>query len=1575
MECTVPPSRGKEKRIPEISLNGQDWDKNPGVAFYYYEPPFISSVSPDNISPKGGTVVNVTGTNFPNTGTVICKFANEDTVGKYVDDSHVNCTSPPIQKPGKVPLKVAFRENEFSDPFPLDCFDNPVLESIDPQTGPEPGDTLLKCKGKKFPVGSSNSIKCVFNKKILREATVIDDETLYCSTPSVLNKNGINEGNVKEYPVDLTMDNGAQLIGKTQKFQYYKQHTIDKVEPSIGPVEGLTKVKLYGQDFSNLDKNKLSVRFATYKAKILEVGKNNIITVEAPPANFTGPVAVQISFNDQQFDEKNHNKNNTYIYHKFPVVSGMENTKGPTNGENDLILHGVNFVKAYDTPKETKDEYKPEQFDDIYYKFIDASNGEELGPVKKTKPKSNQDLILKTPKLKDPKKMKIKLSYNDQDYKTYEGFEYELYKLPSIKKISPLYAPLKGKENEKVTVSVDNLSCNEPPCEYDCLFKTNNTQFVVNGTYTKANTISCDMPKVRNPETYNVEISPKGEDTYTNNGHNFTFYDPFVLRVEPQIISTKGGTDLDIYGYGFADTSELKALFGSSEEGGFGINCSGRKCTQSVEFIDSQHLRVKSRPRSGMKINATDEDLQNEKFPVEVSVYGDDFTNNGVSISYFDEPDLISDLDDFSDDTVYSPEEKEELKSTLLKSIPSNSETFIPIPLDPTNINKNFDKLKSMFKFTCKYKMINSEAEKETGGVIASYPADSKKMNLFFCESPNWDEVGKARIYISMNGKDYSNGFYNIEFTEPLYVYKMSPSCGPIEGNTEVELIGTGFRDEDDYYFKWGPQNIIPMRENFIFQDATEAEKNELGLSGNKFPIKKMRIKAPPATHQENTTGGPDTISLDKISLLPLNSLLENYNLNSFKNQKMEYYYYPQIYVEGFSPSIADTAEATPITVVGAFFQEKKDYDVKPICRFGDIDVVGNYKSNVRINCISPEYPMPNAVVPFSVSLNGKDFIKADKDFTFFSMIKDAKFGEISPKSGPVSGGTKVTIPSKSISAFQPGTPLTCGFEPHDNPNGRKDSPGFIEQGNDGNLQITCNTPGGWPASTKTKVLINLGGGNFIRTGADFFFHKIDDLKPSSGPFIGGGTISIDGGGVLNGTDTKMIFDGVSYDALNNTEGDKIQFPLPASKRGKYVGPVDLSLAMEGQDDIELKDGFYYYEQPTVDSFYPQSGPAKGKGKISVTGKNFREDFKGAVPSCKIGNYYGQGKVISNDEMVCTFNELPAPKTKPGEKVEKVTGYPFSIALNNQSFVEPKDGQTFKGYSLNKIYPTSGPISGNTLITVSGNGFTNSDNIRCRFGTPGWYSITQATYIDSNTITCMSPNDFKIPNLGQLSFSVPFSIAFAEDEFDPWTQTSHFFTFYKNPKLINDEPKEGQATETIPVVVEADLNEYYAHPSVAITEENYDVIGDQSHKSKELLEYEPIKCRFGQFGTTVATRINATHLTCLTPKIEHPEEVGYEKVDVEVAVNGQNFVKGDDVTYTFIGEGAGSMIWAYIFLILFIAILAVALVALASSFWNRIGVSPKEGESSQVRNKKIKYLIDEEYANRINDNLPYDIGN
>ena len=77
------------------------------------------------------------------------------------------------------------------------------------------------------------------------------------------------------------------------------------------------------------------------------------------------------------------------------------------------------------------------------------------------------------------------------------------------------------------------------------------------------------------------------------------------------------------------------------------------------------------------------------------------------------------------------------------------------------------------------------------------------------------------------------------------------------------------------------------------------------------------------------------------------------------------------------------------------------------------------------------------------------------------------------------------------------------------------------------------------------------------------------------------------------------------------------------------------------------------------------------------------------------------------------------------------------------------------------------------------------------------------------------------------------------------------------------------------------------------------------HNSIQMDEFG-IKCKFGRFGSSVATYINHTTILCLTPNIQDdPSDISEETVTVTVAMNGIDFNENfSSVEFTFVGTGS-----------------------------------------------------------------------
>ena len=81
---------------------------------------------------------------------------------------------------------------------------------------------------------------------------------------------------------------------------------------------------------------------------------------------------------------------------------------------------------------------------------------------------------------------------------------------------------------------------------------------------------------------------------------------------------------------------------------------------------------------------------------------------------------------------------------------------------------------------------------------------------------------------------------------------------------------------------------------------------------------------------------------------------------------------------------------------------------------------------------------------------------------------------------------------------------------------------------------------------------------------------------------------------------------------------------MPKASQGpKFFGNVPLKISINGINEHSFVGGFQYYEQPTIKSINPITGPAQGKGLINLYGDNFRDDYPLVDLSCRVGNSYG----------------------------------------------------------------------------------------------------------------------------------------------------------------------------------------------------------------------------------------------------------------------------------------------------------------------------------------------------------------
>ena len=1418
--CTSPPSYTLREVDVEITLNFKDYTSDK-VKFYYYRPPFLYDIDPLMGPVAGGTDVHIHGSNFQNTGKIFCKFGDNTVPGKFVNVNELLCRSPRADKEGYVPFQIAVHGDDFTSPDLVKYlyYDSPVIYSIEPTCGPERGYTQITVHGDNFIDPGVDMVYCVFNETIFMNTTIYEPNMIKCSSPPVLNAQGVNENKVSFYDIKLTFNN-KDLTSSVKRFHYYKEATITSIVPSGGPISGGTIVNITGKNLRPDCACNVTVRFGSYQvAPVINFTDTNIF-VKAPSVSISNDVVVSYGINGQQYNPdpglNYKDLTNTYTYYDAPYITSYTPKEGPSVGGNKMLIKGFGF-----TP------YKDNEGNVIKQPvWLRMKRHDKRGLTEPTEAVyvDNENIHWVVPPGDVGSTHVIELSLNKADYiKVIPGnksYSYTYLPSPRVNALYPNFVPLKSRNKTTIFVKGKGFKCPKDDCsKVTCRFGEGDEVVYRKGVWVSETEIHCDAPKYTRPDVVVVEVS-MDDEIYTNDRKEFGVYEAFIWNVKPNMVSRKGNTTIRIHGYGFVDTGEeLKVRYGSRKNK---LTCKGKPCIVQGRYIDKNNIEAETLPYDDVVYESSGKHLDDDEFPVELSVYGDDYTNNNVTIFYFAEP-------------IYG--------DPIPNQVPANGDeplfmvtdyrTKRSDPNNPLNEEEIFPKYGNA---TCRFKSsANEEKMVYTKAKMTHYPLDDADYyNAIMCPSPEW-EMGKNQkeeqviLDISVNNADYS-GNKLMKITERLDIYRIYPPCGPTVGNTKMRLVGTGLRQFKNLHLKWGVLNSIPVdektRESFIYQEgkaiSSDPYENEVLslneetklLYDNKSEYQTVYSYSPKLKNYDRTHGGPVYLSLGRTNELELNKEIQTrinkttYSYYYYPSSSLEYYYYQQPIMKDMKPSGGVTTGGTPLIIRGAWFKYMPEYGVKPYVKIGDKVSHCTFESTVRILCRSPPNEETSVRLPVKVGLNGIDF--GDSEMTYY-YYKPALIHKIIPASGPGTGGTRVHLIGEHFTNLSSAAEFKCRFTAVDH----KVSPKHVPAVYENSTSILCITPGGWSSGATANIEVTFNGEDYSDSESKFYFYSIASAYPRSAPAdVENGVLTIEGSGFKENEPVICSFDKINYKATE-VKWDYIKCPIPRAIKGAdFFGSIPLAVNINGFDYYEFPDGFHYYPQIEVHDFYPKTGPAKGRGVIKIYGNKFRADFSTADPGCRFGPHIGDAEVINSQEMLCHIPQIEAINQT----------YKVEASLNKQSFVKASTKDELVPYGIYDIEPYSGPVGSSTQITVTGEGFPKNGKGKCRFGVAGNYIVLNGKVLSNQKMICSSPKKYEgIPKVTKLPLAIPFSVSFVDENinlnkgvkkasrllgandytFDPWTNTEHVFRFYEQPIIERITPKSCKVKEIIDVYVYA----------------------------------------------------------------------------------------------------------------------------------------------------------------------------
>lgn len=279
--CVAPPQTRLSVVLVSVTLNGQDYTSRQhlssvtsgdnvayeqGPLFTYTDRASVTSLTPDQGSTRGGTIVRVSGVNFAKNSTLLCRFGTVvTTVVEFVSTRLVTCVSP------AVPVMTGGVQLEVSDDIVLDPSfgsTNPVLWTdsgiiftfrrdpevlaIFPASGPSSGGTRVNLTGSGFD--DVPSLGCRFgvandgegdNDVLSAEyayvpATYVSSTEVICTTPE--HRPGWNLDGFATDRVTVRVAatfNGQDYGLRMAQFTYFPTPKVSPISFSRGPTWAL----------------------------------------------------------------------------------------------------------------------------------------------------------------------------------------------------------------------------------------------------------------------------------------------------------------------------------------------------------------------------------------------------------------------------------------------------------------------------------------------------------------------------------------------------------------------------------------------------------------------------------------------------------------------------------------------------------------------------------------------------------------------------------------------------------------------------------------------------------------------------------------------------------------------------------------------------------------------------------------------------------------------------------------------------------------------------------------------------------------------------------------------------------------------------------------------------------------------------------------------------------------------------------------------------------------------------------------------------------------------------------------
>ncbi|HEX6882807.1 MAG TPA: IPT/TIG domain-containing protein [Planctomycetota bacterium] len=499
----------------------------------------------------------------------------------------------------------------------------------------------------------------------------------------------------------------------------------------------------------------------------------------------------------------------------------------------------------------------------------------------------------------------------------------------------------------------------------------------------------------------------------------------------------------------------------------------------------------------------------------------------------------------------------------------------------------------------------------------------------------------------------------------------LTPTTGAAVGGTQVTLTGAGFRDDG--------AGTNQVRFGGVLATSVVAVSDEI-----------LTCVTPPGT-----PGATVDVRLT--------------NANGTTTLLSAFRYLVRPELDSVEPGRGVLAGGTTLTLRGRGFQQ--DSPGPNQVTIGGVAALAVLTlDDATIQCTTPPGAARGPADVRVTNANGSTLLAGG--FTYFVA---PQLTAVAPARAPAAGGIPVTLTGLGFLDTPPGTNLVLfgGVAALD----------VLELSD---TSLVCTLPAGTPGTTVDVTLANANGQAtlaraFVYQGAP----TLTGVAPDHGPAAGGTSVTLTGGGFLDGGagPNSVTFGAAPATEIVVLDDATLTCRVPAGTAGASVA-VTLSNA---SGSVTRPAAYRYHAEPTLTAVAPVRGPAAGGTTVTLTGSGFLVDQPG-TPSVLFGGFGATNVVVVSDtSLTCT-----SPSGGPNTQVD------VRVITANGSALRPGAFRYNALPQLTAVVPGSGSASGGRLVTLNGSGFgmNNPGPNSVLFGSA---PATEVTVLSDASLTCIAP--------------------------------------------------------------------------------------------------------------------------------------------------------------------------------------------------------------------------------------------